>query len=56
MSKRAPGAHAREAMLAAQGRLDDVDVAGILAVSGHPQPAHGGRRGRRDDPINLLME
>jgi hypothetical protein len=59
MSKRDPGAHARQAMLAAQGRLDDVDVdvVGILDVSGHPQPARGtpARSARRPHRLAFYM-
>jgi hypothetical protein len=44
-------------MLAAQGRLDDVDVVvdvmGILDVSGIPSQHAARRRGRRDDLIGL---
>ena len=56
-SKRDPAAHTRQAMLAAQGRLDDVDVdvdvMAILDVSGIPSQHAARRRGRRDDLIGL---
>jgi hypothetical protein len=55
MSKRNPGAHARQAMLAAQGRLADVDVdvVGILDMAVIPSQHGARRRGRRDDLIGL---